>query len=187
MVKGLRSRDRRREHRVGSCRETRRTVSRTVRRSRPRIARATFSTSRGHSCPPARERELGSLGAVSWSQRASVQRGRSAATGDFSGRLSCLARAVATPQMHPTILSAESVFLGFVWTLRSRVAVDVVPSANGRRRRGGSPPQRRRSRCEVSTSCRKSHRGWQHPRRSQRLPRSNVRTEQVTGSGSAYL
>lgn len=57
----------------------------------------------------------------------------------------------------------------------------------GHRCRGGSPPTRRRSRCTVLTSCRGSHRGWRHPRRSWRLPRPIVSTEPLAGIGSAYL
>jgi hypothetical protein len=129
MIGGLRPRGRRCERRVGSCREARRTVSRTVRRPRSRVARASARHVAGAlvSTRPANA----SAGLLERSTSPGGLRSNRA------GRQRQVRFAVPSPVMRArwkhrecTQLVRSIHFQGFVWTHhRSRVAAGVVPNA----------------------------------------------------------
>lgn len=151
MVKGLRPRGRRREHRVGSV-------------ARPGGWCCARCGGRGRGIARASERHVawafvsirpasvsaGSLGAVGRSWRASVQRGsrqrRAASWSTVPSRVSGGNTASAS------VLFVESVSVGLSWTHRSRGHGWCRAERQGHRRRGGSPPTCRRSRCAVCPS-----------------------------------
>jgi hypothetical protein len=128
VIEGLRSGGHRCERRVGLCREARRTVSRTVRRSRSRVrsgerllrhagirVHAAGERERGFS-----ERSMGPGGLRS-NRAGRLRRVASRSTVTSRGSGGNIANA-------PTLVCSFPCH-GFVWTHRSRVAAGVVPNA----------------------------------------------------------